>query len=67
MLLPDEGYRYQDTVYDDAWLAAGGWSATAEAGSPVEVTDPVAAESGWSRMAWGRKTLAEVSDLAGVR
>ena len=24
VMLPDEGYRYQDTVYDDGWLAAAG-------------------------------------------
>lgn len=23
-MLPDEGYRYQATVYDDAWLADNG-------------------------------------------
>src|SRR3546814_10407845 len=28
VILPDEGYRYQNTVYDDEWLAAlAGWPA----------------------------------------
>jgi cysteine synthase len=63
--LPDEGYRYLDTVYDDDWLAAGGWSAGGPA--PETVSDPVAVGSGWSRMAWGRRTLADVAgELAGV-
>jgi cysteine synthase A len=69
VVLPDEGHRYQDTVYRDEWLAASGLAVTAPAPAPVTVTDPRAAEEGWSRFAWQRRSLAEAtagSALAGA-
>ncbi|RVC55903.1 pyridoxal-phosphate dependent enzyme, partial [Mesorhizobium sp. M00.F.Ca.ET.038.03.1.1] len=61
VILPDEGYRYQCTVYNDDWLASlDGW--------PIaDVQDPVtlariepAGEAVWTRMTWGRRSLAAV-------
>ncbi|WP_433338045.1 PLP-dependent cysteine synthase family protein [Spirillospora sp. CA-294931] len=60
IILPDEGYRYQDTVYDDAWLAANGCDPGARPGSPREVAVPEDAEREWCRMAWARRSLDEV-------
>lgn len=60
VVLPDEGYRYLDTVYDDTWLAAGGWSGADFAGRPVTVDSTAEATEGWRRMHWGRRALAEV-------
>lgn len=60
-LLPDEGYRYQDTVYDDAWLRAQGLVIPGLSAEPEEVPHPVLAEPDrWTRMAWGRRSYEEV-------
>ena len=61
VLLPDEGYRYQETVYDDGWLARNGVdTAVSVADGPVEVSDPARPAQAWSRYAWGRRTYTEV-------
>jgi cysteine synthase A len=65
VLLPDEGYRYLDTVYDDAWLAEAGLAATTVPRAPVPVDDASVPGARWSSFAWGRRTRADV--LAGVR
>jgi cysteine synthase A len=62
VVLPDEGHRYHDTVYDDAWLAANGLAVGRRSGSPVEVAAPRDAVDGWCRFAWRRRSLAEVRD-----
>lgn len=59
VILPDEGYRYQDTVFNDDWLAAlGGWPIP-DVDEPVTLSriEP-AGEAVWTRMAWGRRSLA---------
>jgi S-sulfo-L-cysteine synthase (3-phospho-L-serine-dependent) len=64
-LLPDEGHRYQDSVYQDEWLAAQGVLDTPAAAAPRTVTDPTDAVGGWARMEWRRRTLdAAVPGLA---
>lgn len=58
-ILPDEGYRYQDTVFNDDWLAnLDGWP-IADVDRPVTLSriEP-AGEAVWTRMAWGRRSLA---------
>ncbi|MES9560195.1 MULTISPECIES: pyridoxal-phosphate dependent enzyme [unclassified Streptomyces] len=62
VMLPDEGYRYQATVYDDAWLADNG-HLLAEAdrpAGPVTVEAPDKAEDRWTRFAWGRRAYDDV-------
>jgi cysteine synthase len=75
-MLPDEGYRYQDTVYDDDWLRSHGHLDQARPAGPVTVTDPTRPAGSWTRYDWARRTYAEVlappagsagGDLAGVR
>lgn len=61
VVLPDEGYRYQDTVYDDHWLAAlPGWPAAVPEG-PVTLSgiEP-RGEEAWTRLAWARRPLPTV-------
>lgn len=57
-ILPDEGHRYFETVYDPEWLkTVAGW-ATSRRQTPVTVATPAAPMSGWSRFAWRRRSLA---------
>ena len=42
--MPDEGYRYQDTVYDDGWLGERG--AVTDPPRPREVSGPLGGRSG---------------------
>ena len=58
IVLPDEGYRYHDTVYDDAWLARYGYEPRS---SPRTVREPRAATQSWCRLAWRRRSLADVT------
>ncbi|MGC4892266.1 PLP-dependent cysteine synthase family protein [Micromonospora sp. DT31] len=60
VMLPDEGYRYQDTVYDDAWLSAHEQAGVAVPEDPVVVDDPRTAPQPWATFAWGRRPLNEV-------
>lgn len=60
VLFPDEGYRYQDTVYNDNWLHANGLSLAALPAEPVAVNHPLSAGPGWSCIEWNRRTLEQV-------
>jgi cysteine synthase len=61
VMLPDQGDRYLDTVYDDAWLDAAPERRAVDAAGPREVGRP-AGERGWTWMRWARRRL---SDLIG--
>ena len=63
-LLPDEGHRYQDTVYDDAWLGRQGLRLRRLPTRPEDVARPSDAGPGWSRMRWGRRRYEEVAGTA---
>ena len=58
VILPDEGYRYQDTVFNDDLLASFEEWPIAETLDPVTLSkvEP-AGETVWTRMAWGRRSL----------
>ncbi|HEV2150059.1 MAG TPA: pyridoxal-phosphate dependent enzyme [Longimicrobiaceae bacterium] len=60
VVLPDEGYRYQDTVYDDAWLNQKGLRLESLPGEPVEWDYPHDGDDPWSFYRWGRRPYAEV-------
>jgi len=60
VLLPDEGYRYLDTVYDDSWLDANGIRTEHPVDEPVTVADPRDAAGPWSRFGWGRRSYVDV-------
>ncbi|MEU6578113.1 cysteine synthase family protein [Streptomyces sp. NPDC046805] len=59
VLLPDEGFRYQDTVYSDDWLRSQGAYLRQEPRVPVEVSDPGEVGPGWSRMDWKQRPVPE--------
>lgn len=60
VLLPDEGYRYQDTIYDDAWLRDNGTWVDLLPTRPRRVTQPSEAGPDWSYMHWDRRRLEDV-------
>jgi cysteine synthase len=60
VLLPDEGHRYQDTVYDDAWLRREGLRLRRLPGRPVEIDVPADGGSEWSWLRWNRRRLDAV-------
>lgn len=59
VMLPDEGHRYSDTVYDDSWLRATGAFGHVLPVEPAPA-DPRVPADRWSRFAWGRATREEV-------
>jgi S-sulfo-L-cysteine synthase (3-phospho-L-serine-dependent) len=59
VILPDEGYRYQDTVYDDDWLDAKGVRLERLPQAPVEWSHPRDGD-GWSCLHWRRRSFAQV-------
>ncbi|MEU4794406.1 cysteine synthase family protein [Streptomyces sp. NPDC023327] len=60
VMLPDEGYRYQATVYDDAWLTEHGQRLAALPEEPVLIDDFADAGDGWTRLAWNRRRYEDV-------
>lgn len=58
VILPDEGYRYTGTVYNDGWLEAlPGWREK-QPEKPLMIKAPEpAAETDWTMMAWNRRKL----------
>lgn len=63
VVLPDEGYRYQDTVYDDAWLEEQGLKLDVPPRQPVEWERPHDGTDPWSFFRWGRRTYAEATGI----
>ncbi len=59
-ILPDDGHRYQSTVYSQDWLSEKGLAEVALDSTPSTVVDPTSAEEGWSRIEWGRRTYDEI-------
>jgi len=57
VMLPDEGHRYIDTVYDDQWLASRHQPVPAE---PTYVADPARHDEPWPAYRWARRGFAEV-------
>jgi cysteine synthase A len=60
VLLPDEGHRYQDTVYDDAWLRRQGLGLRRLPNRPVEVDAPDDGGPEWSWLRWDRRRFEAV-------
>lgn len=60
ILLPDEGYRYQDSVYDNDWLRAHHMLLGEQAQRPTVVRHPSDAGNSWSKIDWARRTLQSV-------
>ncbi|MCP2330580.1 pyridoxal-phosphate dependent enzyme [Actinoalloteichus caeruleus] len=60
VLLPDEGYRYLDTVYEDGWLARRGIDLATASTAPERTTDPTTPTSVWSWFPWARRSYTDV-------
>ena len=60
VVFPDEGYRYQDTVYDDAWLGERGLALDQPPREPVEWDRPHDGGDPWASYRWDRRRYAEV-------
>jgi len=60
VLLPDEGYRYQETVYDDGWLRSNGAALDRLPEEPALVEHPSEVPRRWTRMQWGQRSYEEV-------
>lgn len=57
VIFPDEGNRYNATIYNDAYLhSMEGWSDRLPT-TPKTVTDPTRPMKAWSRFEWHRRTL----------
>jgi S-sulfo-L-cysteine synthase (3-phospho-L-serine-dependent) len=61
MILPDEGHRYQKTVYSSEWLSSHGIDMTQQPQEPALVAHPLDAPPRWSRLVWGRRSYEEVT------
>jgi hypothetical protein len=66
VILPDEGYRYQNTLYHDDWLTQlEGWPLDIP-GEPVALRKTEShGEDSWTRLAWGRQSLAAIAAMGG--
>lgn len=60
VMMPDEGYRYQDTVYDDAWLAGRGCLGHVLPAEPAVTADPAGAGPTWTAFDWNRRDYDRV-------
>jgi cysteine synthase len=59
VLLPDEGYRYLESVYDDAWISRHGFARPLPA-APAETGLPPVDGDRWTWMRWDRRSYREV-------
>ncbi len=62
VLLPDEGHRYDLTVYNDDWLRDHGVLQSSLPDEPRLVAHPEEARSSWSYLRWNGRTLKQVLD-----
>ena len=59
-IFPDEGYRYQDTVYNDKWLEDNNIKLDKLPKNPVQVKHPKDAGAQWSYINWNRRSYENV-------
>lgn len=60
VLLPDEGHRYQDTIYNQSWLCGNDLFDDQTPEMPHLVLSPLDAQRRWSRLNWNRRSFSEV-------
>lgn len=61
VIMPDEGFRYADTIYNDQWLASlPGWPCRAAEEPETLLTIEPREECDWTRFEWGRAGMADV-------
>ncbi len=59
-IFPDDGYRYLQTIYDDAYMHSQRLWCEPLPSAPESVRSPEAHDS-WTRMDWGRRHYSEVT------
>lgn len=61
VILPDEGHRYAETVYDDAWISSlPGWVSQRSPDPELVTSITPRSETDWTRFAWSRRSLDDV-------
>jgi len=60
VLLPDEGHRYIDTVYNTTWLTKVKDYDGSLPDAPTTVAQPSSGSEPWSMMSWRRRSLEDV-------
>ncbi|MDQ1815076.1 cysteine synthase family protein [Massilia sp. CCM 9210] len=60
-IAPDEGHRYADTVYDDAWLHDGGYAGLVLAAQPTKARSAQTASGPWAYLDWERRSYEQVT------
>jgi cysteine synthase A len=66
VLFPDEGYRYQETIYNDEWLRENGVWLEELPDEPSLVRHPSEVSGGWSQMTWGRRSYEQVMNRVAI-
>lgn len=62
-LLPDEGYRYQHTIYNDKWLhTVPNWKESLP-DAPHLMQSPTEKVHGWGMVEWNRRSLKDMLAL----
>ena len=66
---PDDGERYLDTVFSDAWMGQRGFACASSVTSPAtcESLAQVALTQRWAMLDWKRRTLLEVAACDSLR
>lgn len=60
-IFPDEGCRYQETVYNDNWLIEQGLVLQTLPRQPILIDHPLEAPRTWCRMSWDRRSYQQVT------
>lgn len=61
IIMPDEGHRYTETVYNDAWLASlPGWPCKPPSEPRLLRAVEPASEADWTWFPWARRSLDQV-------
>jgi len=65
-IFPDEGHRYQDSVFDTKWLKENGVFQAELPHQPLVTTHPDAITDKWAYMMWHKRQLEEVMETRRV-
>lgn len=60
VVMPDEGHRYQRTVYSETWIRRNGLDSGHPCTAPIAVDHVSQVTQGWRRYRWCRRSLHEV-------
>jgi len=63
-ILPDDGHRYTDTIYNDEYLWKENLWLSELPEEPVEVVSPLEAGPQWSKLNWARRRHSAVVEAA---